>query len=184
MIFRAIEFAAKVHSGQYRKATKIPYITHLLGVCIILAEHNCGEIVQVAGILHDTIEDTYTTLEDLELLFGTEVARIVKGCSEKCKGTAPWKERKEHTIWYLGQEADLPILLVASADKLDNIRSMREDLELMGNELWNRFNAGKEEQSWYYKSLVQVFKKRGNEFGEPLSRLASSIEKEITMIFD
>lgn len=161
-----------------------------MDVCRILAEYNCDETIQTAGVLHDTIEDTYTTLEDIKLLFGTEVARIVEGCSESSKikndglNVAPWKERKEHTIYYLEMEADLPILLVATADKLDNLRSMRHDLDRIGEELWKRFNAGREEQSWYYNSFVRVLKKRAEEFGEPLSLFALIIEKEVKFIFD
>lgn len=190
MIFRAIEFAAKVHSGQFRKATKIPYITHVLGVCKILAEHNCDESLQVAGILHDTVEDTYASLEDIKILFGTEIARIVEGCSETSKikdggrFEAPWKERKEHTIEFLQNEADLPILLVASADKLDNIRSMHHDLERLGGDLWKRFNAGPSEQKWYYQSLANVLKIRTEEFGSPLVEIVAEMEKEINKIFE
>lgn len=74
MIFEAIEFATKAHAGQYRKGTGIPYITHPLGVSKILIENGCPEHVIVAGILHDTIEDTPVTFEEILL---TEVSHFI-----------------------------------------------------------------------------------------------------------
>jgi (p)ppGpp synthase/HD superfamily hydrolase len=61
MIFKAIEFAAKAHAGQYRKGTKIPYICHPMNVCQILASLKCSPEVMAAGILHDVLEDTRIT---------------------------------------------------------------------------------------------------------------------------
>ena len=77
MIFRAIKFAADAHEGHYRKGTNIPYISHLMNVMKILCENNCSDEVVVAGILHDVVEDTPITIEQVERKFGKTVADMV-----------------------------------------------------------------------------------------------------------
>ncbi|MBV5337765.1 MAG: bifunctional (p)ppGpp synthetase/guanosine-3',5'-bis(diphosphate) 3'-pyrophosphohydrolase, partial [Deltaproteobacteria bacterium] len=81
-INKALEFSAKAHLSQVRKGIDIPYITHPFAVGMILANAGCSEEIIVAGILHDTVEDTETTIEDIKAAFGEEVATIVAGCSE------------------------------------------------------------------------------------------------------
>lgn len=144
MIFPAIEFAAKAHSGQYRKGTKLPYIVHPLGVARILIEHECPDEVVVAGVLHDTVEDTAITLEDIRRSFGDRVAQIVQAASEPDKADT-WENRKRHTIEYL-KTAPADVLLVSIADKLDNMRAIRQDYEKLGDAFWSRFNRPKESQ--------------------------------------
>ena len=82
MIFKAIEFSTKAHSGQCRKGTKIPYITHPLNVAKTLIQLECSEPVIVAGILHDTLEDTRVTFDELLEIFGKEIADLVNSASE------------------------------------------------------------------------------------------------------
>ena len=73
MLFEAIEFATKAHSGQYRKTTKVPYIIHPLGVVKILIDYGCREEVVAAGVLHDTVEDTDVTLGEIHSHFGKNI---------------------------------------------------------------------------------------------------------------
>jgi (p)ppGpp synthase/HD superfamily hydrolase len=79
LIDQVIEFATYAHRTQKRKGTKIPYISHPFAVGIILQQAGCKEEVVAAGILHDTLEDTETTEEDLLTLFGPVVLEIVMG---------------------------------------------------------------------------------------------------------
>ena len=79
---RAIIFAAKAHGNQKRKGTDIPYITHPFAVGMLLQKEKCSEEVIAAGILHDTLEDTETTFEDLTEVFGVHVANLVLAASE------------------------------------------------------------------------------------------------------
>jgi (p)ppGpp synthase/HD superfamily hydrolase len=153
LIDQAIEFAAYAHRTQKRKGTKIPYISHPFAVGMMLQQAGCSEEVVVAGILHDTLEDTKTSKKMLLKRFGPVVLDIVKGCSEPDKG-ASWEERKQHTMEFL-IEASLSIRQVACADKLHNIRSIRRDVEEHGDKTWERFNRGFESQRWYYTSLVE-----------------------------
>jgi (p)ppGpp synthase/HD superfamily hydrolase len=100
MIFKAIEFATRAHSGQYRKGTKLPYIVHPLGVAKILIECDSPEHLIVAGILHDTVEDTSATLDEIKQTFGWDIADLVEAASEPDKSDT-WENRKEHTIQML-----------------------------------------------------------------------------------
>ena len=100
MIDLAIEVAVKAHQNQFRKGTDITYITHPLAVGIMLAKAGCSDEVIIAGILHDTVEDTPATLDYIKDTFGEEVSLIVNGASEPDK-SLPWEERKSHTQDFL-----------------------------------------------------------------------------------
>ena len=186
MIFNAIKLVSEAHSGQYRKGTSIPYIYHLMNVMKILLDSGCEEEVVTAGILHDSVEDTSVTIEDIEIKFGRRVASIVHGASEpdhlkKLEDKqASWKERKQHTIDFILHEATNEQLLVICADKLDNVNAIREDWNSIGDKIWERFNAPKEDQAWNYLSISKALEERAKEFGQPLSdiskRLSNSAE--------
>ena len=152
-INRAIVFAARAHQNQLRKQEDIPYITHPFAVALLLQKEGASEEVIIAGLLHDTIEDTAVTLEDIRTEFGDRVARIVEGCSEPDR-SAPWEERKRHTIEYLRQ-APYEVKLVSCADKLHNILSIHATLQQIGERVWERFHRGYELQKWYYTALVE-----------------------------
>jgi len=158
-LYDAIELAARAHRGQVRKGTEVPYLVHPLAVAGILIRCNCPEHLVIAGLLHDTLEDTPVTLEEIRSQFGREVAELVVALSEPDK-KAPWEERKAHTIAYLEQKATPDVLLVAVADKLDNMRAIREGLAGDGEAFWLRFNRPRENQKWYYQRLAGVFERR------------------------
>jgi (p)ppGpp synthase/HD superfamily hydrolase len=153
IVEKALQLASKFHEGQYRKNMDIPYITHPVAVGMLLVKNGYSEEIVASGILHDTVEDTALTLEDIKREFGTKIAEIVEGSSEPDK-SLPWKERKEHTIEFLKGAAE-EIRIVVCADKLHNIRSIIRDYEQVGEEVWARFNAGKEQQKWYYTNIVE-----------------------------
>jgi (p)ppGpp synthase/HD superfamily hydrolase len=150
---KALQVASKAHRNQCRKNTDIPYIAHPAAVGMLVMKEGYSEDVVAAAILHDTVEDTELTLDDIEQEFGKEIAEIVAGCSEHDK-SLPWKERKEHTIEFL-KTASEGIRAVACADKLHNIRSIINDHHQVGDKVWERFNAGKEQQKWYYTKIVE-----------------------------
>lgn len=147
---KAIEFATKRHSGQFRKATIIPYILHPLEVLQILYSMRADTNLMIAGVLHDTVEDTDTSLDEIRELFGDDVAKQVASNSEdKSKS---WDERKQHTIDELAN-ADERVKMLIMADKLSNLRSIAYDYEKLGDKLWERFNAPKAKQAWYYDGI-------------------------------
>jgi (p)ppGpp synthase/HD superfamily hydrolase len=138
-----------------RKGTDIPYITHPFSVALILSQAGCSEEVIVAGLLHDTIEDTSITLDDIRETFGDRIALIVMGCSEPDK-SLPWEKRKEHTIAFL-KTAPLEVRLVVCADKLHNVRTITSEYRKIGDQVWDPFKRGREKQKWYYRSLMECF---------------------------
>ncbi len=178
-IFQAIEFATKAHTGQFRKGTKVPYIVHPLGVAKILIEAGCSEEVVVAGILHDTVEDSSTRIDDIRRDFGEEVSRLVEGASEPNKSDT-WENRKQHTIDIL-ETAPMDAVYVSLADKLDNIRDIRADYEKLGDDVFLRFNRPRGKQEWYYRALVDMFSKRIVD--EPFLSLVLELRFEIVKVF-
>jgi len=178
-VFQAIEFATKAHTGQFRKGTKVPYIVHPLGVAKILIEAGCSEDVAVAGILHDTVEDSSTRIDDIRRDFGEEVARLVEGASEPNKSDT-WENRKQHTIDIL-ETAPMDAVYVSLADKLANIRDIRADYEKLGDDVFLRFNRPKEKQEWYYRAMADLFSKRIVD--EPFLSLMLELRFEIVKVF-
>ena len=121
---KAITFATERHSGQVRKSTTIPYILHPLEVLQILYSMRADTDLLIAGVLHDTVEDTDTTLDEIREIFGDDVAELVASNSEDKSKT--WDERKQHTITELAK-ADNRVKMLVLADKLSNIRSIVYD---------------------------------------------------------
>lgn len=177
IVEKAIIFAAKAHKGQTRKASSIPYITHPFAVGMLLQKANCSDEVIAAGILHDTVEDTETTYDDLIEQFGIHIANLVSSASEPDK-SLPWEERKQHTIDRL-KHATLEEIQITTADKLHNLRSIKADLEVIGEKTWDRFKRGKQKQYWYYSSIVKELAPRKSEFF-----LIQELEEEVQAAFN
>lgn len=161
MVEKAMIFASKAHSGMFRKGTKIPYIVHPMEAGAIAASITDDEEVISAAILHDVLEDTSVSEEEIEKEFGKEVLRLVKSDSENKREELPpeetWKIRKQEKIDYFKNKSDKKEKIVVLADKLSNIRAICRDYEKIGYELWNRFNQkDKNEHAWYYKSFAET----------------------------
>lgn len=157
MIEKAIIFATVAHEGKKRKGTNIPYILHPLEAANIVMSIKYDEELIAAAVLHDILEETPFTEKDLQERFGDRVGSLVASESENKLFT--WEERKKQTIEDLEKTTDLGFLIVALGDKLSNMRSIQRDYLALGDELWSRFNRGKEEQSWYYRSLVECMRR-------------------------
>ena len=156
-------YAHEAHRKQIRKGTRIPYISHLLAVAALVLEDGGDEDEAIAALLHDTVEDQggSARLEDIRAKFGARAAAIVESCSDSMdKPKRPWRERKELYLKHLRQ-ADSSVLRVSAADKLHNLRCILADWKGIGESLWRRFSAAKEEQLWYYSELVTIFETRG-----------------------
>lgn len=161
-LFDAIEFAARAHRGQLRKLTRAPYLIHPLAVAETLILWQAAEVVVVAGVLHDTVEDTDATLADLAARFGPDVAALVEVVSEPDKAL-PWEARKEHTLAGL-RAGPLEAVQLACADKLDNVRSMLAAREADGEAaLWAGFKRGRDAQRWYLGGVLDLARARAPE---------------------
>jgi (p)ppGpp synthase/HD superfamily hydrolase len=176
IVEKAIIFAAKAHYNQKRKGTDIPYITHPFAVGMLLQKEKCSEAVITAGILHDTLEDTETTFEDLTEVFGVHVANLVQAASKNDK-TLPWEVRKQQTIDML-EDASLEEIQVIVADKYHNLKSIQNDLQFHGESIWQRFNRGKRDQHWYYASIVKALSPRKKEF-----KVIDELERVVKEVF-
>jgi GTP pyrophosphokinase len=176
----AFAYAASRHAGQVRKGTRIPYVAHLMGTCAIALEFGASEEEAIAALLHDAAEDTggRPVLEEIRARFGSRVAEIVEGCTDSFENPKPpWRPRKERYVAHLAG-ASPSVLLVSAADKLHNARAILADLRTHGEALWPRFNGGKEGTLWYYRALVEAFRKRGaTPIVEELDRVVGELER-------
>lgn len=154
MLNKAIIFATKSHEGQFRKATRIPYILHPLECAVIVSQMTSDEEMIAAAVLHDTVEDCEgVTVEVIRHEFGDRVAGFV--CQESEDKTKTWHERKQATITRL-QDATKEECILVLADKLSNIRSIARDYKVLKEDLWNRFNEKHKDQiGWYYRSIAK-----------------------------
>jgi (p)ppGpp synthase/HD superfamily hydrolase len=150
---KAIEFAARAHDGQKRKGGDVPYVSHPFAVAFILQSQGCHNDIIIAGLLHDTVEDTAVTLMDIRTEFGAAVADLVGIVTEPDK-SLPWERRKRdmiETIKCAKREAKY----LSCADKLHNLISLQIGFERCGEDIWNRLSRGYAEQKWYAESMVQ-----------------------------
>jgi ADP-ribose pyrophosphatase YjhB (NUDIX family) len=181
----ALVYAAHVHGGQTRKKTTIPYISHLLGVASLVLElEGTDEDMAIAALLHDAVEDQggEERLADIRARFGDRVAAIVRSCGDSETSSRadkkPWLERKRCYLEHLRTMPDnLGALTVSAADKLHNARAILSDYRQHGERLWSRFNAGRDDQLWYYRSLVDVFRDRGVPLAGELGRVVAEIHR-------
>jgi (p)ppGpp synthase/HD superfamily hydrolase len=157
----ALLFAAEKHRHQIRKGSKVPYLSHLLGVASLVIEHGGDEDEAIGALLHDVIEDQEVTEEELREKFGPRVAEIVAGCTDGVPDATtgqkpPWRQRKEAYLAHIDASRAASIRLVSTADKLHNIRSIITDYRTWGEDLWTRFSGGRE-TIWYYDALAKRF---------------------------
>jgi GTP pyrophosphokinase len=159
---RALQLAYELHAGQTRKGSGVPYFGHLLGVTAIVVEAGSSEDEAIAALLHDAAEDQggRETLDRIRSEFGDDVAEIVESCSDSLVDPKPpWLERKRAYLEHLEEAID-GALKVSLADKLHNARTIVVDYRDVGEELWERFNAGRDEVLAYYRALAAIFSRR------------------------
>ena len=158
----AFAYAVHLHALQARKGTAIPYVTHLMSVCSLVLEDGGDENQAVAALLHDGPEDQggQPVLDEIRRRFGDEVATLVDGLTDTLKSPKPpWGRRKMDYLRRLMHEPTA-VLRVSLADKLHNLRSVAVDHAVLGEAIWDRFNARRVRQRWYYCRLLAVFERR------------------------
>lgn len=156
----ALHFATRLHAGQLRKGTSIPYIAHLLAVAGIVLDYGGTETEAIAALLHDAVEDQGgpPTREEIRRRFGDAVVAIVDGCSDTDETPKPpWRARKEAYLARLRSEPS-SVRFVSAADKLHNVRDILAAYRSLGEALWGRFNGGRAGTLWYYRALVEVYR--------------------------
>ena len=180
---KAKKYAIKAHKGQTRKTNGKAMIYHPLAVGALLESFGYDEHHIAAGYLHDTVEDTATTIEEIEEKFGSTVATLVMNASEPDKSLS-WEERKNHTIELVSNKA-LDEIAVVLADKIHNIEDLTNEIQIQGGgvSIFSCFKRGVEKQLWYFDAIynaVNTFENNNvpivQRLGDALSKLKGEIK--------
>lgn len=169
LLDKAIIFAVKAHANTERRGKGFPYIVHPMEAMEIVATMTSDQELLAAAALHDTIEDTDVTVEDIRSEFGDRVARIVDNESDRFEAGVSeedsWRGRKQAAIDRLAS-VSLESKKVALGDKLSNMRAIWRDYEVQGDELWKIFHApgGKPDHEWHYRGLAESLKELSGTF--------------------
>lgn len=171
---KAAQFAIDVHKGGERRGKGFPYIIHPMEAASIVATITNDQEMLAAAILHDTVEDTDVTLEQIEEVFGPRVAHLVN--IETAQKGATWRARREAQIERF-RLADRDSQIVALGDKLSNLRAIALDYHALGDALWSRFHApeGKKDIAWYYSGLADALSNLADT--APYQEFLSLVEK-------
>ena len=159
---RAIIFAVKAHSGTERRGKGYPYIVHPLEAVEIVATMTKDQELLAAAALHDTVEDTDVTIEQIRAEFGDRVAELVASESDEMPAGVSeedsWHSRKQAAIDRLAK-ASREAKMVALGDKLSNMRAIARDYAVQGDDLWNLFHVkDPKEHEWHYHGLAEALK--------------------------
>ena len=168
LLDRAIIFAVNAHRNTERRGKGFPYIVHPLEAVEIVATITPDQELLAAAALHDTIEDTDVTVEDIRREFGNRVAELVYAESDRfTQGVSEedsWHERKQAAIDRLAA-APHDAKIVAMGDKLSNMRAIYRDYMVKGDELWKIFHAkDKASHEWHYRGLAASLKELSDTF--------------------
>ena len=168
LLDRAIVFAVRAHAGTERRGKGFPYIVHPMEAVEIVATMTRDQELLAAAVLHDTVEDTDTTVEQIRTEFGDRIASlvasesdiVVDGVSEEDS----WHARKQAAIDRLAR-ASHDAKIVALGDKLSNMRAIARDYAQQGNALWNLFHVkDRKEHEWHYRGLAESLRELQDTF--------------------
>jgi guanosine-3',5'-bis(diphosphate) 3'-pyrophosphohydrolase len=180
---RALRWAATCHHGQQRRGSGAPYVIHVVAVAWILDRLGFDEDVIIAGLLHDMVEDTAATLDDVRARFGPDVAALVDHTSEVKRDAEgrkrPWIDRKrDHLAALAGAPAKARAVVLA--DKLHNLVSIAADLA-EGQPVWSLFHAERDQVLWYYRTSIATLA-AGEESDPKLAALAAECRRMLAKV--
>ena len=158
LLDRAIVFAVRAHAGTERRGKGYPYIVHPMEAVEIVATMTADQELMAAAILHDTVEDTDTTIEQISAEFGDRVASLVAAESDEPHqhrdSVENWRARKQAAIDRLAS-ASHDAKIVALGDKLSNMRAIARDYAVQGDALWSIFHSSDpKDHEWHYRGLA------------------------------
>lgn len=168
LLDRAIVFAVKAHHNTERRGKGFPYIVHPMEAVEIVATITPDQELLAAAALHDTIEDTDVTMEQIRAEFGDRIANLVQAESDQfVEGVSEaesWHDRKQAAIDRLAA-APHDAKIVALGDKLSNMRAIWRDYQVEGDELWKIFHVtDKASHEWHYRGLAASLSELGDTF--------------------
>ena len=160
---QAMAFALKAHDGQTRKRDNTPYILHPCEAATIASILTDDREILAAVVLHDTVEDTDATLDDIREQFGNRVAMLVEGETETAYDDRPrsesWQQRKEESLEHLKNAEDVGVKIMWLSDKLSNMRSFHRQYLIQGDAMWENYHQkDKAKQEWYYRTIADLLK--------------------------
>ena len=160
LLDRAIVFAVHAHAGTERRGKGFPYIVHPMEAVEIVATMTPDQELLAAAALHDTVEDTDVTVEQIRAEFGERIAALVASESDTFEpGVSEedsWHARKQAAIDRLAA-ASRDAKIVALGDKLSNMRAIARDYAVMGDKLWDLFHAkDPKDHEWHYRGLANA----------------------------
>lgn len=177
---RAFRYAAKMHDGQTRKQTAVPYLSHLMAVTSLVLEAGGDEEMAIAALLHDVVEDCggMPRLREIHRMFGARVTTMVEGCTDSfVNPKLEWIVRKRDYLKKL-KHHDHETRLVSACDKLHNVRTILADYRVEGESIWKRFSGGREGTLWYYHALSDEFQRRkANRITRELAIAVAELER-------
>ena len=167
LVSEAIAFAVKAHDGMRRKKSDAPYILHPMEAAVIVGTMTDDQNLIAAAALHDVVEDTNITINEIEVRFGSRVRELVESETEDKRADLPpestWRIRKEESLSVLKNTNDIAVLMVWLGDKLANMRAIYRDFKVEGEAMWQRFNQKDvNQQAWYYRSIVKLTERLSN----------------------
>ena len=168
LLDRAIIFAVQAHHNTERRGKGFPYIVHPMEAVEIVATITPDQELLAAAALHDTIEDTDVTVEQIREAFGGRVAELVHAESDQStEGVSEedsWHDRKQAAIDRLAA-ASHDAKIVAMGDKLSNMRAIWRDYQVKGDALWQIFHVkDKASHEWHYRGLAASLKELEDTF--------------------
>ena len=160
LLDRAIVFAVRAHAGTERRGKGFPYIVHPMEAVEIVATMTSDQELLAAAALHDTVEDTDVTIEQIQAEFGDRVASLVAAESDEPHQSRDsienWRARKQAAIDRLSS-GSRDAKIVALGDKLSNMRAIARDYAKQGDKLWYIFHSNdRKDHEWHYRSLADA----------------------------
>ena len=182
LLDRAIVFAVHAHAGTERRGKGFPYIVHPMEAVAIVSTMTSDQELRAAAALHDTVEDTDVTVEDLRREFGDRVAALVADESDEFEDGVSeedsWHARKQAAIDRLAR-ASHDAKMVALGDKLSNMRAIARDYAVQGDAFWNLFHVtDRKEHEWHYRGLADSLRELSDTFA------FKEFEQLINQVFD
>ena len=168
LLDRAIVFAVRAHAGTERRGKGFPYIVHPMEAVEIVATMTRDQELLAAAALHDTVEDTDTTVDQIREEFGDRIASLVASESDTMpEGVSEedsWHTRKQAAIDRLAR-ASHDAKIVALGDKLSNMRAIARDYAQQGDALWDLFHAkDPKDHEWHYRGLAESLRELQDTF--------------------